>query len=188
MHDLINFLDTQYPLSKETISLLEDRIFHKKIKKREIIVQPGVVCKAIYWVKEGTLCGFVNKEEKTSVTWFAIEGDAVTSVYSFISRQSGNEGVKALEDTEVYGLSYESLQELYLQSFEMNVLGRTILEMYYINLEERTFSLQNHSAHERYDNFIKRYPELIQKIPLGVIASYVGVTQSSLSRLRKNQD
>jgi len=109
----------------------------------------------------------------------------VSSITSFVTQKPSNECIEALEDSQLCTISYFNLQKLYSISLEMNIIGRLLTEQYYINLERRAFSLQYATAKERYDAFVERYPQLFLKIPLSVIASFIGVTQSSLSRIRK---
>ena len=143
------------------------------------------ISKELFWVKRGTLRGYIETDTNLVTTWFAIDNDMVTSVTSFIQQQPSKECIEALEDSEVYIISYTNLQLLYKTSLEMNVIGRLLIEQYYINLEQRAFLLQYSTAREKYEAFVERYPQLLLKIPLSVIASFLGITQSTLSRIRK---
>jgi hypothetical protein len=82
-------------------------------------------------------------------------------------------------------LSYNSLQEIYSRFPEAERTGRLIIENYYIHLEERVINLQFKSAKERYERLLERYPGIILRAPMGNIASYLGITQETLSRIRK---
>ena len=95
------------------------------------------------------------------------------------------ENIQFLEDSTLYYISSNDLNELYKVSLQMNIIGRKMAEEYCKILEERSFSLQTHSAEERYNDFLKREPEAILRISLGHIASYLGISQETLSRIRK---
>lgn len=91
-----------------------------------------------------------------------------------------------LEDTTLYYISNIDLENFYKSSQEMNTIGRKIAEDYCKILEERSFLLQTHSAEQRYHWLLHNSPEALQRISLGHIASYLGITQETLSRIRKN--
>jgi CRP-like cAMP-binding protein len=185
MDKLIDNLNLLHPLKGETISFLRKNMAIKYVSKNDILLKKDQISKELFWIKSGILRGYRETETNTMTTWFAIEGDMVTSVSSFMTQNPSNESIQALEDSQLYVISYSKLQELYTVSLEMNIIGRLLTEQYYINLEKRAFLLLNATAKERYDAFVERYPQLLLKISLGVIASFIGVTQSSLSRIRK---
>lgn len=185
MDDFIAELKKYYPLKNETISLLKESLTVKTVSKNDILLQKNKISTELYWIKKGTLRGYIETETNLVTTWFAIEQDMVTSVTSFILQQPSKECIEAIEDCELYVISYANLQKLYSTFLEMNVIGRLLTEQYYINLEQRAFLLQYATAKERYEAFIEGYPQLLLKIPLGIIASFLGITQSSLSRIRK---
>lgn len=185
MDDFIAELDKKFSLKADIIALLKESFTKKKVSKNEILLPKNKISKELYWVKSGTLRGYIETDTNLVTTWFGIENDMVTSVGSFIQQQPSKECIEALEDSLLYSISYSNLQKIYSTSLEMNVIGRLLTEKYYINLEQRAFLLQHATAKERYETFIERYPQLLLKIPLGIIASYLGITQSSLSRIRK---
>lgn len=185
MIDFIASLNKFYPLEDDTITFLKKNIRIKNVSKNNVLLKKNKICNELFWIKKGILRGYIETEAKCSTTWFAIEGDVVTSVTSFLMQKPSNECIEVVEDSQLYAISYANLQELYSISFAMNFIGRLLTEQYYINLEERSFLLQNATAKEKYDAFVKRYPELLLKIPLSLISSYIGITQSSLSRVRR---
>ena len=124
------------------------------------------------------------QDGKEITTWFASENDAVTSMYSFITQKPSYETIEVLEDCILYEINYENVQLLLKKYPEFNLIGRLLTEKYYIKLEERTMSLQFQSATERYLKLLQQ-PQLLQKASLGMIASYLGISQETLSRIRK---
>ena len=104
--------------------------------------------------------------------------------YSFISKKPSAETIQALEDCEVQQLSYAALQNLYIHFPETERIGRIITESYYIKLEERMLNMQFKTAKERYDKLLRSNASLLQRASLGQIASYLGITQETLSRIR----
>ncbi len=185
MIDFIASLNKFHPLEESTITFLRENMVVKNVFKNDVLLKKNKISKELFWIKRGTLRGYIETETNPVTTWFAIEGDMVTSVTSFISQSPSNECIESLEDSQLYTISYSNLQKLYSISLEMNIIGRLLIEQYYINLEKRVFLLQYATAKERYDAFVERYPQLLLKIPLSIIASFLGITQSSLSRIRR---
>ena len=183
IHAFAKFQDLEPELSSE----IEKKLVFKSLKQNAVLLRRNQVCDSIYFIKKGTIRGVYKAEDTARTNWFAIEGDIVTSLKSFVQQTPSEEEIEVLEDVELYCLSYADLNSLYEDSKEMNVLGRKIIECYYVLLESRSYSLQYKSAKERYDEFIDRYPQLLQRIPLSYIASYLGITQPSLSRIRKKK-
>ncbi len=145
---------------------------------------PGERCSDLIFVEKGLLRGYYYLNEKEITNWFAQEEEFATSFYSFISRKNAVEGIQCLEEATVIKIAYNSLQELYRQFPETERVGRIITENYYIRLEERLLSLQFTSAKERYLNLLAVKPSIVKRAALGHIASYLGISQETLSRMR----
>lgn len=107
-----------------------------------------------------------------------------TCFYSFIVQKPSFEFVQALEDSDLLQMSYSALQNLYVTFPETERIGRIITENYYIKLEERILNLQFKTAKERYQKLLSSKPTLLLRAPLGQIASYLGISQETLSRIR----
>ena len=159
-------------------------ISKKGFNKGDLLLKQGEICKHIYFLKEGFARGFYYHEGKEFTLWFGLENDIIASMYSFVSQKQSFESIEFLENSVVYCLEYGQLQRLYKQHIEINLIGRLFTERYYLKLEERVMSLQFQSALERYNQIIKNTPNLIQRASLGHIASYLGITQETLSRIR----
>ena len=156
--------------------------------------------KGDYFVKEGQLCnhiGFLNKG--IARVYYVIDGKEITSYFnagnrnmfvcsftSFLSRRPSFENVHFLEDSELLELDYEQLQDLYDKSPNIQKSGRLMAEYNYVLSMERIYSLQHSPAIDRYNNMLKIYPGLMNQIPHHYIASYLGITPESLSRIKKN--
>jgi CRP-like cAMP-binding protein len=112
------------------------------------------------------------------------EGDLIVSVRSFYTRRPGYEYVQALEDTTVSFVHYDDLQTLYKEFVEFNIIGRVLTEKYYILSEDRLFSMRKQKAQERFIFFMENHAELMQRLPRKYIASYLGITEETLSRIK----
>ena len=138
----------------------------------------------IYFIKKGIVRAYTNTADNEITFWFGKEGDAVISMKNYVANQKGYEDVQLLEDCELYELKVQSLQELFDIDIFIANWGRRFAEQELIRTEERLISRQFRTAKERYTELLKNNPELIQRVQLGYIASYLGITQVSLSRIR----
>jgi CRP-like cAMP-binding protein len=154
------------------------------VKKDQAIMEIGNRCDDLFFVEKGLLRGYYYSDGKEITNWFTQEGEFATCFYSFISMRPSFETIEALENSDLIQIPYTSLQNLYLNFPETERLGRMITEAYYIKLEERLLSIQFKTAQERYQNFILSKPSIAQRASLGQIASYLGITQETLSRIR----
>jgi CRP-like cAMP-binding protein len=173
-------------LTTEAITIIDSKIELLKIKKGSQLLRNGETCNYFYFVNKGILRSYYFQDDKEVTNWFALENDFATSIYSFISRNQSYENIEALEDTTLEMLSNNSLQEIYTKFPETERTGRLIIENYYISLEERIVSIQFKTAKERYDKLLAKHPGIILRAPMGAIASYLGITQETLSRIRKS--
>jgi len=160
-------------------------VFKKgNLSKGSFLITEGKVCDHLHFIEEGCLRGFYNHDGKEISYWFAFENDFITSFYSFITRRPCIENIQAIENCTIWTLSYQDLQSLYNNHPELERLGRLMNERYYMRLEERFVRNHFKEARERYENLIVHSPHIIQRIPLGYVASYLGITQETLSRIR----
>ncbi len=175
------------PVSEELRDALHNITLIKTVKKGQLLIRAGEYCHDIYFVESGLLRGFYYQEEKEITNWFAREGEFATSFYAYITKATSTETIEALEDCELLQLPYTNLQQLYTRFPETERLGRILTENYYVKLEGRLLGLQFTTAKERYDNLVKQNGPLVLRAPLGQIASYLGITQETLSRIRAKQ-
>lgn len=182
--NLISKIAELTTLSAEALSFLEKNVESFEFKRNEEVLRNGRLCNYLYFVNQGLLRGYYIIDNKEVSNWLASEGDFCTSYYSFIARSASYESIASIEKSEVQAISYTNLNKVYALYPETERAGRLILEDYYSRLEERLISLQFKSARERYEVLQKNRPELLKRAPLGCIASYLGITQETLSRIR----
>lgn len=162
----------------------------KIIRKGDYFIREGQVCQHIGFLNTGILRVYYheNGKEFTSYFNFGNRNPLISAFTSFFLRQPSKENIHALEDAEIGILHYDKLQTLFESSFSMQKLGRLMAEYNYILAMERIYSLQHQSATERYNHLLHIYPQLINHIPHHYIASYLGITPESLSRIRKSME
>jgi CRP/FNR family transcriptional regulator, anaerobic regulatory protein len=172
------------PINEEEIKILLSLLIEETVKKDEFILQEGRIAKKMYFLNKGLIYCHYTKEDKQVINWFAKDGDFFTSMYSFISQKPSYESIQAIEDSMFYSISYENLQMLYQKHPTFDKIGRLIVEKYYIEVEENIIAIKFKTAKERYDELQEKEPNLLQRVSLGKIASYLGINQETLSRIR----
>ncbi len=174
----ISFLSPE--LRQHLSLILEEETFQRKT----ILLKAGHVSRRIYFVKKGFIRAFFYKASSPYTTWFMGQSEFVISVYSFFSQKPSFENIEVLEDSILLSITWDELQNLYKQFPEFNIIGRLITEQYYIRSEERTIDQQTLTAQQRYQKLLNTYPDILQQATLGQIASYLGIKQETLSRIR----
>ena len=185
MDTLIKQLNAVYPLTEALIERLKATIKVKEFAKRDYILRAGHICRNLYYIEQGLLrCFHQNKMGKDVSTWFMMEGDFVISVESFYRQKPSNEFIQALEDCILFYIEYKDLQQIYRDFIEYNVNRAVLTEHYYVLGMQRNFALQIKTAKERYTFLIDNFPKLIQRVPSKYLASYLRITEETLSRIR----
>ncbi len=172
------------PLSTELRENLSEKVFLRKVKKGEMLISEGKICNQLFFIKKGFLRGFHYQNGKEITAWFGFENDFATATYSFVSQRIGYENVEVIEDSIIYAITHEDLDNIYQNHPEFNYVGRLLTEKYYIDLMERTLCLQFQTAKQSYDQLVATHPHILKRASLGHIASYLGISQETLSRIR----
>ncbi len=155
-----------------------------KFPKGHILFEADKIEKNIYFIKKGIARAYSYSEENQITFWFGKEGDPIVSMKSYVSNEKGYEDVELLEDCVLYELKTEKMHTLYEQDIQIANWGRKFAELELIKSEKRLISLQFENATQRYAALIKNNPSLLLRVQLSYIASYLGITQISLSRIR----
>jgi CRP-like cAMP-binding protein len=148
------------------------------------LISEGTTCRHLYFLQQGALRGYYNLDGKEVTHWFAFENDFVTSFHSYITHRPAIENIQLVEGCTLWSISREKLTALFSKHHEIERLVRIIYESYYIRLEERYVNAHFKTATERYYDLLIRAPHMIERVPLGAIASYLGISQETLSRIR----
>jgi CRP-like cAMP-binding protein len=184
MQHLLSQIKKFSPLSSEAENALQDCFEKITLAKYEFLLQEGKVCRHLYFLEKGALRGFYNLDGKEITHWFGFENDFVTSFHSFITQEPAVENIQLLEGCILWGISKETLTSLFNRHHEIERLMRIAYEKYYIRLEERFVNAQFKTASERYQDLLLQSPHIVERVPLGCIASYLGISQETLSRIR----
>ncbi|RKR15378.1 CRP-like cAMP-binding protein [Maribacter vaceletii] len=182
LKNISRFIDLNQEEQDLFISLLKE----KKLKKKEFLLKPGEIAKYDYFTTKGCLKIYkIDDKGSEHISMFAVKDWWSGDIASFITQQPGNYFVQALEESEVLQISKENFDLLFekipkFERFYRILYQRSLVS--YIQQSDQNISL---NAEDRYRNFIKKYPSLINKISQKNIAAYLGVTPEFLSVLRK---
>ncbi len=150
----------------------------------DFILKEGQVCKEACLVVKGLARSYYIIEGRDITSRFMDEGFIITSWISYYTQQPGNEFIEAVEETTVTCINYTDIQKLYDDFPEFNIIGRRQAEYGFYLAEQRTQILRKHTAEEKYKFFLDNHPTLLQRVPLKHIATYLGMNEETLSRVR----
>jgi CRP-like cAMP-binding protein len=180
---LFELFDSIFKISDEAKNALQQIISNHTNKKNEIIQQIGSKCRTVYIVNKGCARIFYLKDGNDITEHFAFENELIVRAESLFSGKPTSKGIQAIDDTNIIGIDADSLFELYDKFHDIERLFRLIFEKEYVNTIKRIESLQFNTAKERYMELLET-TNYVQKIPLKYLATYLGITQVSLSRIR----
>lgn len=184
MEHLLAHIKNYYPLSIEAQVALHNCFERITLSKNEYLLKERQICRHLYFLEKGALRGFYLLDGKEITHWFAFENDFVTSFHSFITNEPAVENIQLMEGSILFAISKEQLTKLFNEHHEIERLVRIVYEKYYIRLEERYVNAQFKTAKELYENLLQQRPHILERVPLGYIASYLGISQETLSRIR----
>jgi CRP-like cAMP-binding protein len=183
--DTLNFI---HPLSSSCDRHLRAELISESHPKKELLLKVGQTARKIYFINKGfARAYYYTKEGRECTCWFMGRGDLMISVHSFYTQQPAQENIEILEEAELLSLKWSQLQTLYADHPEFNYTGRRLTEKYYLMAEERAILLRTLTATERYERLLQTYPGISQKATLGQIASYLGISPETLSRIRNSK-
>lgn len=187
MKELLTYLNSLHPLSKGANDYLLEHLKRIIVPRKKFILKQHRICYNIYFVESGLLRCFYIKNEKEVNSWFMKEGDVIISVESFLNQSPGYENIQAVEESILHYITYVELQYLYHSFPEFNFVGRILLEKYYKLSEQRLYSLRMQKAADKYKFIMEYFPQIILRVPSKYIASYLGITEETLSRIRASR-
>lgn len=181
---LIDFLRSLHPINDEIVDYILKNSTEKKIARGKILLEAGAVCEHYYFIKKGMVRGFITEDGKEITTWICREGEVVTSIQNMLDIQAVGESMKTLEQSELIMMATSDLQFLYDTYPEFNIVGRKLLERYYYDAQQRAIICRIPNAAKRYEHFISTRPELVNRVPGKYTASFLNMTEETLSRVR----
>lgn len=177
-------LNTFHPVGKGIELHLLKNAYCRSISKAQYLLRNGEICHSIYFIKRGLLRGFIKEGGKEITTWFAIENEMAAGISSFLLQVATTENIQAVEDCELLAIDFSDLNKMYQKYPSFNIIGRKITEFHYTSAEKRAYITRLHDAERKYALFLEFYPHLANRVQLTYIASFLGITIETLSRVR----
>ena len=185
---LIKYFENYLPLNDEEINLLAPRVTQRQIKRRQMILQEGFVCKHYTFVEKGCFKMYGIDEKGTEHNLkFAAENDWIADLGSFYSEKPSKLFIEAIEPSTILQIEKQDLLYLFTNVPKFDRNFRVIVEEKFIELQNRLLQSFSSNAHQRYLNFLEQYQELALRLPNSQIASYLGITPEFLSKIRSGK-
>lgn len=184
MSPFVNSLSRIHPLSTETMGNLTSILKRKLFRKGDTLVRIGQVPEYFYFIERGLARVYYKRKGKDITDYFAIDNQAIGALPSLFSGQPSHKAIEVLEDSAVIYFSYAAFDKLCEQHHDLERAARKMAIIGILQGQQRIESIRFLSAKERYEELEKLYPGITNRAPLKHIASYLGITQVSISRIR----
>lgn len=179
-------LKSKVDVTENDIAIIKAHLTPKKLRKKQYLLQEGDVCKFVAFVEKGVLRSYTIDEKGTErIIQFALEGWLISDLYSFLTAEPATYNIDAIEDCELVLISKTAHEDLLRTVPKYETWIRLQITSAYIALQKRLTSIISLALEERYENFTSIYPHILQRVPQHMIASYMGLTPETLSRVRK---
>ena len=183
--NLIALISTYARFSEADIAIIKSKFTQHKFKQKEYILEEGQVSTHLHFIAIGLVRIFYVKDSKEITSYLSSDNGFVSSYSSFINQSKSYEYIQCLEKSQTLAINYKDMQELYETVPQWERIGRFFSEQNVLCLADRLLKLQSIPAKEKYLEFLKTSSEkIVQRTPLIHIASYLGITPESLSRIR----
>src|SRR5919202_467086 len=183
---LFKSITEKMSLSEEKLQLCKSYFTPRKLRKKQYLLQEGDVCNRLAFVEKGALNSYsIDAKGVQHVIQFAFEGWWIADLYSFFTREPSKLNIEALDESELLLLDREQHQKLLREIPRYETYTRILYQNAYVALQQRIEGTLGLSADEKYARLLEQYPSILNRVPLHLIASYLGVTPETLSRIRK---
>jgi CRP-like cAMP-binding protein len=184
---LIQYFQQILPMPRAKAEELSTKFKLKTIEKNDFLLKEGKISSELFFLEEGCVRSYIFDAEGNEVTTaIFLENSTVNDLLSFFKRQPSKENFQALSDCKTWVLTFDELQENFHGIPEFREFGRMMLINNYGKLKDRMLGMIQLTAEQRYLDLIESQPAVFQHVPLKMIASYLGITDTSLSRIRKD--
>lgn len=185
MHPLIAHFQQYLPLKTEEKEMIASRASHRKIKRRQLILQESFTCKHYSFVVKGCFRMYAIDEKGTEHNvQFAADGDWIADIGSFHAGKPSGFCIEAIEPSEILQIEQQDLYFLYTNIPKLDRIFKVIIENKFVELQNRVLQNISSTAQQRYLYFLEQYPHLANRLPNTQIASYLGITPEFLSKIR----
>ncbi len=184
---ITDFLITLVPFSHDELNDILSHFEKEYVQKNQVLIKEGQVCNKLYFVEQGIGRSYYLKQDGKEVTqWFFGVGNFMSSADSFFQQSPSFYYLEILEDSILYSISKVKLDLLLAKYHRMEKFIRLLSMEMFTKIIHKLNAVQFQTSKERYDYMLSEFPDISNRVPLGYIASYLGMTQETLSRIRKN--
>lgn len=187
MTDLQHYIQSYFDVKQEYLAEIAARFQYKTIKKGDFLLKQGRLCSQLSFIQSGMIRIYTTIDEKEITQWISTKGYFVTDLASFTFASPARWNLQALTDCELYTIDSDAYEALGNTIQEWHRLEKLFIAKCFIILEERVNSHLFMTAEERYNKLFQLQPDLFNQVPLQYLASMLGMTPETLSRLRKKQ-
>ena len=187
MNHFLDYLNGITPLSLDEQNTISHKLVKTIYPKHHTLIPELSTCQHLYFIEKGLARAFYIKDGRDITDWFALENSIIGPVIGNFPVKEAPHAVELLESSTVVSIHFADLQELYDKYHAIERLGRVIAIQTIMALQRRIDAIQFLNAKSRYEDFMSMYPSLLQRVSLGHIASYLGMNQVTLSRVRKSK-
>lgn len=184
MQKLIEYIEQFIKLDSEAVKALEYLAEIETYKKNQYIIEQGQRCSKIWFINSGMVRKFHLCDGKEITTWIHTENDTFTSLQSYAQEVLSDEFIQACEDTEVISISKTNSEKLAKHS-QFVIFSNALMEQEFVNIDKHTKVFNQRDAKGKYEYLREIAPEIIKRAKIGHIASIIGVSRETLSRVRK---
>ncbi|UEG49936.1 Crp/Fnr family transcriptional regulator [Ferruginibacter lapsinanis] len=183
---LLEYIQKTFPISTNKAEEIAARFTEKIIRKNDYFLVEGKICKEFCFLETGFAWSSTHDIKGNNITTnFYSDKQVVCELFSFFKQIPSKENFQAITDCHIWCITFDELQIAFHSMPEFREFGRSMLVSAYADLKQRMLSMLHNTAEERYSLLIEHSPDIFQNAPLKNIASYLGVTNTSLSRIRK---
>jgi CRP-like cAMP-binding protein len=187
-HPLRQHIEKITSISDEEFEYILAHFTHKKLRKHQFLIQEGDVNLNMCFVVKGSLKSYQNGfDGKEHILQFAFSDWWISDFHAFYNQEKATLNIDCLEDSELLCITFENREKICSEMKKVEYFFRKKTNFGYGALQNRILSLFDTNIKQRYDNLLKMYPQLFQKVPKTMIASYLGVSRETLSRLKKGE-
>ena len=169
------------PESRSDLAAVSKRL---EYPKGHILVKPDTVCKHLYFIESGLTRTYYIKHGRDITDWLSAEKSFAVSIISFITRKADRRGIELLEPSVLLSLYIDDLENLCAKHHDVERLMRQLVSFGLVQLQQKFDDIHFETALQRYKTLMATNPTYIQRVPLGMISTYLGITQETLSRIR----
>jgi len=187
MNTLIKHIKTTLPVSESLEKALSEKFKPISPPKNTLILKEGQYCRKLYFLAQGTARTFYLQNGKDVTSWIYRDEQFFSSWFSFLRKEASFENIEVLEESVLYEISYDDLQSLYSEFPEFDRYGRLLIEDQFSFLDLYSKGYMFMTAKEKYNMLLSHFPDLPQRVNLGHIASLLGISQETLSRIRSQK-